>query len=387
MLATAAFGSAGFDVVCIDPRSKPSDAAEPKVDTRSTALLLPAKPVLKRAGIWRELRDTATPLRSLKIVDANEKSIVRNAVEFKASEIGCEEFGWNIANRHLKGFLEERINTLPNTSLLTGLAVKRILNRDLEAIAELSDGSRIRAKFVAAADGRNSTIRDHLGIGAFKSNSWQTALAFAVSHRSPHGEMSVEIHESGGPFTLVPLEDIEGSPASAVVWIESWANSDRLLSLSRSDLNARTTKRSCGIFGKLELVSEIGSWPVSSQIATRFSAGRTALIAEAAHVLQPIGAQGLNLSIADINSICRLLDNSDLAKFGFADLLASEGRKRRSKALKRCIGVNSLNLASSWESRAWRSARAFGLAAVGGIEAVRKPLMHFGLDAGIDAAE
>ena len=200
MLAAAAFGSAGYDVVCIDPSPELSENAESSADTRTTALLLPAKSVLTLAGIWRDFNMAATPLRSLKIVEANENSDIQKTADFKSSEIGRDEFGWNIANRHLRGLLKERLRGLPTVTLMQRRRAKRVLNRDLEAIAELSDGSRIAAKFVVAADGRNSAIRDRLGIGVVKRESWQTALAFSVVHEAPHGDTSVDrVLEYSGP--------------------------------------------------------------------------------------------------------------------------------------------------------------------------------------------
>jgi 2-octaprenyl-6-methoxyphenol hydroxylase len=63
-------------------------------------------------------------------------------------------------------------------------------------------------------------MRRALGIGVRTTRYGQKALAFAVTHPEPHRNVSTEIHRSGGPFTLVPLPDREGKPASAVVWME-----------------------------------------------------------------------------------------------------------------------------------------------------------------------
>ncbi|MDE0111590.1 MAG: FAD-dependent monooxygenase [Albidovulum sp.] len=384
LLATAAFGSAGYDVICIDRRSERSETAETMADTRSTALLLPAKSVLSLAGIWPEIDKESIPLRCMKIIDANGDCEINSVVEFESSEIGREKFGWNISNKYLRGLLKDRISGLSNVSVLQGRLVNRVLNRDLEAIAEYSGGNRIAAKLVLAADGRNSAIRESLGIKVIGRDARQTALAFSVLHQFPHGDTSVEIHDSGGPFTLIPLPDLNGGPASAVVWIEASEAAKDIPSLPKCEFNAKITKRSCSIFGQLKLVSDIGAWPVLSQLANRFAEGRTALIAECAHVLPPIGAQGLNLSIGDIASLYALLENSDLENRDFADRLAFDARARRFAAFKRYIGVEALNLASSWESNAMRRIRTRGLEAVGGIGAVRKPLMRSGIGSEFD---
>ncbi len=77
----------------------------------------------------------------------------------------------------------------------------------------LSDGTRIAARLVIAADGRNSTDPRRRSASRVKTTRYgQKALAFAVTHAAPHHNVSTEIHRSGGPFTLVPLPDRDGLP-------------------------------------------------------------------------------------------------------------------------------------------------------------------------------
>ena len=65
--------------------------------------------------------------------------------------------------------------------------------------------------------GRNSILREKVGISTTKPHRFgQKALAFAVTHSIPHKNISTEIHNSGGPFTLVPLPDYNGKPSSAL---------------------------------------------------------------------------------------------------------------------------------------------------------------------------
>ena len=63
-------------------------------------------------------------------------------------------------------------------------------------------------------------MRAAAGIGVKTLRYGQKALTFAVTHPLPHQNISTEIHRSGGPFTLVPLPDLDGQHASAVVWME-----------------------------------------------------------------------------------------------------------------------------------------------------------------------
>ncbi len=87
----------------------------------------------------------------------------------------------------------------------------------------LTDGARLSARLVIGADGRDSPVREAAGIGVRTTRYGQKALAFAVTHPEPHDNVSTEIYNRGGAFTLVPLPDHDGRPSSAVVWMDDGA--------------------------------------------------------------------------------------------------------------------------------------------------------------------
>ena len=153
------------------------------------------------------------------------------------------------------------------------------------AFVYLDDGSQIKSKLVIGADGRDSLIRSKSQIQVSRKEFSQSALTFIVTHEKPHHNASIEIHRSGGPFTFVPLADFEGNPCSSVVWMESNKNVQQLLSLKIEQFEDEINNRSCSHLGKLKMISHISDWPIISQIAKQLTAKRTALIAEAAHVL------------------------------------------------------------------------------------------------------
>ncbi len=110
----------------------------------------------------------------------------------------------------------------------------------------------------------------------------------------------------GGPFTLVPLPDRDGLPCSAVVWMERGPEIARLAALPRARVRGGDEPAFLPDPGPADArLSALTIWPIISQIADRMSGERTALMAEAAHVMPPIGAQGLNMSLADLTALLR----------------------------------------------------------------------------------
>ena len=378
LIAAAAFGAEGFSVLCVDPAPPITDEGTEGSDLRTTAFLTPSIRLMDRIGLWPRLAPHAMPLQVMRIVDAGgTEPQPRLTRDFDAAELGDAPFGWNLPNWLIRREISARLGALQNVRFLPGTGTAGLVARTEGAVVTLTDGSRARARLVVAADGRNSPVRESLGIGVRTIRYGQKALAFAVTHDEPHGNVSTEIHRSGGPFTLVPLPDRDGRPCSAVIWMERGAETARLRALPREAFEAEMNARSAGVLGHLEQATRLTEWPIISQIADRFSGPRTALIAEAAHVVPPIGAQGLNMSLADLTALIDLSRNDP----GSQTSLDAYHRARRPEAMARLIGIDALNRASMVSARPLRDLRAAALGTLYGVAPVRRMMMRAGLGA------
>jgi len=379
LAATVAFAQAGFSTLSVDPAPPITTQDDAGADLRTTAFLQPAQTFLERIGLWQRFAPHAAPLQVMRIVDAGgELAEPRATHDFNAADISDQPFGWNLPNWLLRREMVAHIATLPTATFRPGVGTTGILTRLREARVTLSDGTRLRAKLIIAADGRNSPVRGALGIKVKTTRYGQKALAFAVTHDHPHNNVSTEIHRSGGPFTLVPLPDHEGRPCSAIVWMERGPEAKRLVALPEAAFEAEMTARSAGLYGALTLVSRRSIWPIISQVADRMAGERTALIAEAAHVVPPIGAQGLNMSLADIATLLEIAEANHTDP-GAAEGLARYTRARHAEVKARVTGVDALNRASMADAQGLRDMRLRALNGLYSVAPVRRILMRAGL--------
>lgn len=368
LIAAAGFGAQGQRVLCVDP-APPVTQEGTGADMRTTAFLQPSVALLRRIGLWDRLAPFAAPLQIMRIVEGDMSR------EFDASEISDEPFGYNLPNWLIRREILARIDEFPGVTFRPGTGTATLLARDDAALVTLTDGTRVAARLVVAADGRDSPVRKQLGIGVRTTRYGQRALAFGVTHDAPHNNISTEVHRSGGPFTLVPLPDRDGKPASGVVWMDNGPAIERLRALPPDAFVQALNDRSLGVLGHLTPATPLGEYPIISQIADRFSGPRTALIAEAAHVVPPIGAQGLNMSLADLAT---LLDLS-LTAPGSSESLRAYDRARRPDAVARLTGIDALNRASIAGAAPLRRVRAAALAALFALPPVRHAVMRAGL--------
>ena len=379
MTAAAAFGAAGFSVICVDPAPPVTTRDDEGSDLRTTAFLQPAQGLLAECGLWGRFAPHAAPLQIMRIIDAGGVEETPRVIrDFDAADLSDAPFGWNLPNWLLRREIQAHLEAMETVDFRPGTGTAALFTRTGEARVTLSDGTRLRARLVVAADGRNSPMREAAGIGIKTIRYGQKALAFAVTHPLPHENVSTEIHRSGGPFTLVPLPDYQGSPSSAVVWMERGPRVRELAALPDPDFEAAMNARSCGILGPLKLASRRTVWPIISQHAEALTSERLALMAEAAHVVPPIGAQGLNMSLRDLAALL------DLARarpegLGDAEMLSAYERARMPDIRLRLHGIDALNRASMAGGQALRDLRAKALDTLYAVAPVRQTLMRTGL--------
>ncbi len=379
MSAAARFAADGHRIMIVDPA--PADIGE-GTDLRTTAFLQPGIETLKKAGVWDAIKPTGAELRVMRIVDAGGNELApRETADFDGAETTQGFFGWNVSNKAARVSLMAKLETLPNVDFRFSTTVTGFMGTARYGEATLSGGETVRAKLVVAADGRNSSLREFAGI---KHRRWaydQSALVFVVTHDKPHDNISTEIHRTGGPLTLVPMPDLDGKPCSSVVWMTPADRARQLYNMDDATLSAEITHDTMSMFGPLTVASPRAIWPMISQVPSRLISARLALVAEAAHVVPPIGAQGLNMSLHDIETLADLMAKAKLKgdDIGATTLLKSYERKQLPKTLARVGGIDLLNRASMFEPRTLRDLRYAGLTAINRIGPLRKLAIKVGV--------
>ncbi|MDV7144186.1 FAD-dependent monooxygenase [Tropicimonas sp. TH_r6] len=380
LTAALSFGRAGYRTLLVSPEPPVTEGDADGSDLRSTAFLQPAKHLFEQVGLWDDLAETATPLNVLRVVDTvNWPPQIRDSREFLASDLGEQSFGWNLMNWRVLQGLARVLKDQENVELRFGTAFSSMVSRDSGVLVRLSDGDSVAAQLVVAADGRNSAVREAAGIGVHTTRYGQKTLAFVVGHPKPHANVSTEIYNKGGPFTLVPLPDLDGQPASAVVWMNPGARAEALARMEIAEFEARMSERSCYILGPLHLKSERRLWPIISQRAERLSAQRVAIMAEAAHVIPPIGAQGLNTSLNDLILLRDLALMAGREGLGGEKMLEEYDRKRGSDIRRRVRAIDIFNRVTRSPNPQMQMLRLTGMKAAHDLTAVRHALMRVGM--------
>lgn len=345
-------------------------------DNRTTALLAGSITALEALGVWSLCADRAAPLSTMRIVDDTGRLWRAPEVKFTAHEIGREAFGYNIENRHLVEALEKRARDLPALQIIDDEVVGLAPRTDAVVI-DLRGGDILHGRIAVGADGRKSICRAAAGIALDERSYPQVALTLCLSHTRPHHDTSTEFHTPNGPFTLVPLP----GDRSSLVWVLDPGAADALAALDDAALAAAVEKASHSILGKLSVEPGRGLFPLNVATARCFARNRIALVGEAAHVLPPIGAQGLNLGLRDAATIGELVvaAHRDGRDIGADDLLSRYERVRRADVDSRTLAIDLLNRALLSDLLPLQGVRGLGLYLLDQIGPLRRAVMREGI--------
>lgn len=360
LVAAVGFARAGRSVALFAP-PRPADR-------RATALLGRSIDFLEDLGIWPALAAKAEPLRTIRIVDASRRLIRAPEVTFEADELGLDAFGFSVANSDLLTALDTAVAGT-GISRIDAAAQDIALGRD-GVLLGAPGGDSVSARLVVGADGRRSPSRAAAGIGVRSRNYPQVALSATIRHERPHHGISTEFHGESGPFTLVPLTGLSVS----LVWVERPDEAERLLRLPAAEVEAEIERRAHFILGRCRLETRLQGFPLSTMAAERYSSRRVALVGEAAHVMPPIGAQGFNLALADIEALLAATrGNPDP---GDPRPLSEYDGKRRAEVRLRAGAVDILNRSLLSDLLPVQALRGLGLFALGALPPLRRALMR-----------
>jgi len=369
LIAALRLAQEGFSVTLIGPRA-------PGTDGRTTALMNPALTTLDRLGVLERLSAAGAPLKVMRIVDATQRLIRSPVVTFRASEIDEDRFGLNFPNKALVAALVAAAQEHPAITWRQSLVASWRLETD-RAVAILADGAQLSAPLAVAADGRFSPAREAAGIATSTRTYPQAALVLNFAHSRDHSFTSTEFHTETGPFTQVPLP----GNRSSLVWVVRPETAKDLSTLDDAELSRRIEEKMQSMLGRMTVEPGRQVYPLSTATPRRFAGNRVALVGEAAHVFPPIGAQGLNLGIRDVEDLVSVVSRNR-ADSGAPQVLAAYDARRRPDILARSSAVNLLNRSLLSDLLPAQLARTSGLAMLRALSPLRAFFMREGLRPG-----
>lgn len=285
-------------VLVVDARD-PRSFVHAGVDTRGSALTVATQNMLRALGCWGELMPHVAEMRDIIVTDGTGHHEDRPALLSFAIDATRAPTAVITENRYISAALMGAVDRSPDIEVRDGVTVSSIATDKGLAVLHFADGSNARAPLLIGADGRNSFVRQQLGIAVEGHEDGQTALTFSISHEKSHDFRAEEHFSPTGVFALLPLP----GNRSSIVWGTSPDEAASLMAMDGAAFEDALNAKVGGHLGRLRLDSKRQAYPLRRQVARSIIGPRTALIGDAAHIIHPLAGLGLNLGFKDVAAL------------------------------------------------------------------------------------
>ena len=312
-----------------------------QADVRAYALNRASKDLLDDLRCW-PAPEAATPVTHMQIRGDRQAE-----VNFDAAESGTSALTWIVDVPALEAQLAQAVQFQPQIDVLTAPAA---------------------AQLTVVCEGRASSTRAEFGVDFEVTPYAQHALATRLVCERAHAQVARQWFVQGNILAFLPLDGAQGKTV-AVVWSVSAEQAARWQNASPDDFCRELEAVSEQALGRLTLFGERRVWPLQKAQARQWSGqaacGPWVLAGDAAHNVHPLAGQGLNLGLADVAELAKLLREREYWRsVGDAKLLRRYERARKAGMLALDVGMDGLQLLFSREGERWGALRHWGMQGV-----------------------
>ncbi|MDR5013776.1 FAD-dependent monooxygenase [Aeromonas veronii] len=281
----------GLSVRVIETQLPEHYAPEQPLDLRVSAISQASVALLEQAGAWHHLQQMRLcPYRRLETWELDGF-----ATRFNSADLGLPQLGYIIENRLVQLALLKRMEDFPTIQTHTPAAVTSLRQSADEAVLTLGDGIELAARWVLACDGAESHTRKLAGIGVSRFEYRQHCMLINIDTDFAQEDITWQQFTSSGPRAFLPLPGQHGS----LVWYDSPARIRALAAMSNEGLAAEVRRHFPSRLGGFTVTGK-GSFPLVRRHANDYHAGRVVLLGDAAHTINPLAGQGVNLGFKDV---------------------------------------------------------------------------------------
>ena len=368
-------GNSALKVAVIEKSMPPAFSADQPHDLRVSALSLASKNILLSVGAWHGVESRRfCPFRRMRVWET------AGDTEFCSDDIKFSELGYIVENRVTQLALLERLTAFDNVELICPAAIKKISEENDKQQIELEDGRLLSAKVLVAADGGQSRIRQEAGIGVSSWDYQQHAMVIYVETDYEQQDITWQHFVPSGPQAFLPLN---GQYAS-IVWYNSPDEVKRLKTLSEETLLKELMATFPDCLGKINNILAVASFPLKRQHAQQYVKKGIALVGDAAHMINPLAGQGVNIGLLDAAALAQVLIEAEHQGLNISEksVLQEYERLRRNENLKMMTVMDLLYRVFSNQILPIKVLRNFGLGLAERITPAKNKVMRMamGLD-------
>ncbi|MBD2793638.1 3-demethoxyubiquinol 3-hydroxylase [Xenorhabdus szentirmaii] len=351
----------------------PYDAVN-EPDIRVSAISCASVDLLKQLGAWKNvLQMRCAPYRKLETWEQHDSNVI-----FDAKNLGLPELGYMVENRVLQLALWQEFEHYPNLTLFCPSALKSMQRSDDQKswLVTLADGTEINSRLIIGADGARSQVRQLAGIGSKGWQYRQSCMLITVKTEQPQQDTTWQQFFPSGPRAFLPLFEQWAS----LVWYDSPARIRQLQSMTMAQLEREIFQAFPARLGKVTPVAA-GSFPLGRHHASRYVQEGLVLLGDAAHTINPLAGQGVNLGYRDVDTLLKVLTDAKelLEKWDSLAVLQRYQRRRMPDNLVMQAGMDLFHTAFSHDLPGLKTVRNLALMAAQRSGAMKNIVLKYAL--------
>ncbi|GEA09399.1 2-octaprenyl-3-methyl-6-methoxy-1,4-benzoquinol hydroxylase [Alteromonas sp. KUL42] len=289
-------GKQNYNVAVIEPNLPKEFNAADGPDLRVSAISEASVTLLKALGAWPFIE--AMRVKAYRGLSVWESPNSRT--DFTADSISMTHLGYFVENRLLQLGCHQALAKYSNVDVISGHSVLNILLHS-HATLTLSNNQKLEAQWLIGADGANSQVRSVAGIGSTGWQYAQQAMGITIKLENPVQPITWQQFTPKGPMAFLPMFDNYAS----LVWYNSVDELKRLKSLNSVQLKnaiiSAFPKELTENNNDFEIVDK-AVFPLTRSHANQYIKGRCVLLGDAAHTINPLAGQGVNLGFKDVEA-------------------------------------------------------------------------------------
>jgi ubiquinone biosynthesis UbiH/UbiF/VisC/COQ6 family hydroxylase len=379
-------GLAGLSLACAlrDTRLKialvESRAPTPSVgwDSRVYAISPANADFLQKIGVWKHLNaERLAPIHAMKILgDAGAQ------LDFSAYESGVSELGWILESSLMACELWENVKRQGNVSLFCPASPSELDMTAQAAVLTLNDGQRLSGRLLVGADGRDSWVREAVGLKAINTPYGEMGVIANFECDRTHCGIARQWFRDDGVLAWLPLAGDSTANRFSMVWSTPDAHAETLLGLSAEVLCTRVAEAGNGELGALKLLTPAAAFPLRLMRVPETIAPRLALIGDAAHGIHPLSGHGINLGYQDAKALAEVLVGTpEWQDIGSERLLRRYQRARREEILLMQYTTDTIRRIFREKLPALKPLRNFGMKLTNALPVLKNLLVRYAIGA------
>jgi 2-octaprenyl-3-methyl-6-methoxy-1,4-benzoquinol hydroxylase len=302
--AALGFAQRGCSVVIIEKQLPAPFNNEDGPDIRVSAISLGSQQLLEQLAAWSHIEQ----MRCCEYQRLAVWEDPRYRTEFVATDAGFTHLGHIVENRVIQLGLLDALKAYDNVTWIND--IPRVLSNATKSSKVLSsitfdDGYEIQVNTIIGADGAQSFVRQAIGIGTRGWSYDQQVLALSIQTNRAQQDITWQRFSPSGPTAFLPLYDGYGS----LVWYNAGSEVKRLKSLDRTELKQAVIKAFPEDVGDFDIL-DVASFPITRMHAIQYVKSSVILIGDAAHTINPLAGQGVNLGFKDVKALLYAFDES-----------------------------------------------------------------------------